>query len=405
MNDQPKLPAGDEVVTLSRANAPDRETSSFDSIVGSRWRSRVTERARNLGALFWLCVVIPTLVSVIYFGALASDIYISESRFVVRSAEQTTTSGLGTLLQSTGFGNGSEEVQAARGYILSRDGLNALESGGLARSAWGNNGIFLLDRFNPFGLDNSSEELYVYYQGKVGAQFDPETGITTLDVKAFSAADAQEINRRLLESAEELVNRLNERSQGDLIRYAEAEVAEAQAAARDAALALAEYRNRSGIVDPETQATVQLEMISKLQDELIGARMQLRQMLTVAPQNPQIPLIKVRIDGLERAIAEQMETVAGSRKSLSAAAVQYQRLQLEREFADRQLTASLAALQDARNEARRQGAYVERIAQPSRPDAATKPKRLRDIVATLIIAIVAWGILSMLLAGVREHRN
>src|SRR3546814_15825095 len=63
------------------------------------------------------------------------------------------------------------------------------------------------------------------------------------------------------------------------------------------------------------------------------------------------------------------------------------------------------ALQDARNEARRQVAYVERVAQPSLPDDALEPRRTRGILATLIIGIVAWGIMSMLLAGVREHRN
>ena len=109
--------------------------------------------------------------------------------------------------------------------------------------------------------------------------------------------------------------------------------------------------------------------------------------------------------GLQRAIAEQMGAVAGSNGSLSATAAQYQRLQLEREFADRQLAAALATLQDARNEARRQRAYVERVAQPSRPDEAMEPRRIRGILSVLIAGLVAWGVLSMLLAGVREHRD
>ena len=90
---------------------------------------------------------------------------------------------------------------------------------------------------------------------------------------------------------------------------------------------------------------------------------------------------------------------------MSEAAAEYERLQVQREFADKQLGLSLAALQDARNEAQRQGAYVERVAQPSLPDDALEPRRIRGILATLIVGLVAWGILTMLLAGVREHRN
>lgn len=371
---------------------------------GRRW-FRPPTWARQLGWLFWLTVALPTVLAGLYFGVFASGVYVSESHFVVRSPDKPSTTGVGVLLKTAGFGNASDEVRAAQGYILSRDGLRALEADGLARRAWGKTSVSLFNRFDPFGWDGSFEELYLYYRDKVSVDFDTETGITTLTVRAFSADEAQAINRRLLERAEALVNQLNDRGRSDLVRYAEREVQDAQAQARDAALALAAYRNREGVIDPERQATVQLQMISKLQDELIGARMQLLQLSTVAGQNPQIPLLKVRIAGLQRAVAEQLQEVAGGSKSLSAAAARYQRLQLQRDFSDRQLGAALAALQEARNEARRQQAYVERVAQPSRPDEAMEPRRTRGVLAAFVIGLIAWGIASMLLAGVREHKD
>ena len=53
----------------------------------------------------------------------------------------------------------------------------------------------------------------------------------------------------------------------------------------------------------------------------------------------------------------------------------------------------------------RKQVYIERIVQPSLPDIAIEPKRLRSILATFVFGLVAWGILSMLLAGVREHQD
>jgi capsular polysaccharide transport system permease protein len=146
-------------------------------------------------------------------------------------------------------------------------------------------------------------------------------------------------------------------------------------------------------------------MISKLQDELIGARMQLLQLRRMAPDNPQVPVLEVRIAGLGEEIEAQLGRVAGNRRSLSATAAQFQRLQLERDFADRQLGAAMTSLQEARNEARRKHAYVERIVQPSMPDEAQEPRRLRGILATFILGLLACGILKMLFAGVREHRD
>ena len=48
---------------------------------------------------------------------------------------------------------------------------------------------------------------------------------------------------------------------------------------------------------------------------------------------------------------------------------------------------------------------MTRIVQPSLPDIAMEPKRMRSILATFVLGLVAWGILSMLLAGVREHQD
>ena len=368
-------------------------------------RQTLMSRMKRMGLLFWLTVVAPTALAVLYFGLFASDVYISESRYVVRSPEKPQKAGIGMLLGSAGFGAASEEVRAAQGFIQSRDALRAINADEFARKAWGRDSVSVFDRFNPLGWSGSFEDLYKYYEGKVDAAYDSETGITVLTVRAFSAGEAQAINARLLQNAEKLVNQLNERGRTDLVRFAEQEVAEAKTQAANAAQELAAYRNRKGVIDPERQAAVQLQMISKLQDELIGARMQLLQLTRAAGENPQIPLLKVRIAGLEKAIKEELGEVAGSDGSLSATAAEYQRLQVQREFADQQLGLSLAALQDPRNEARRQGAYVERVAQPSLPDDALEPRRLRGILATLVIGLVAWSILTLLLAGVREHRN
>lgn len=373
-----------------------------------RNRDLVLQKIRDVRGLDWLfvlTVVIPTALAILYFGLFASDVYVSESRFVVRSPDKPAASGLGVLLKSAGFSNAGDEIFAAHDYVKSRDALRELNKNNEVAKAYGRPEVSIFDRFDPIGTDGSFEDLFKYYSKKVDVQYATTSSITTLTVRAFRAVDAQRINRELLQLSERLVNRLNERGRTDLVRYATQEVQESEQNARQAAVELARYRNANGIIDPERQATVQLQMISKLQDELIGARLQLLQLRAMAPENPQIPVLQVRISGLAREIDRQLGLVAGDRRSLSATAAQFQRLQLEREFADRRLAAAMNSLEEARNEARRKQAYVERIVEPSLPDEALEPRRLRGIFATFILGLVAWGILRMLLAGVREHNG
>lgn len=363
------------------------------------------ESVRKVRPLFLLTVVIPTILATLYFGLFASDVYISESRFVVRSPDKQSTSGLGMLLKTTGFASAGDEIYAAQDYVLSRDALQALNSKNAYVRAYTAPSISIFDRFNAFGSGSTFEDLYKYYGKKVKVQQDSTSSIVTLTVDAFTPQDARRINEQLLEMAEAIVNKLNERGRNDLVRFAQQEVEEAKGKSQSAALALSVYRNQEGVVDPEKQATVQLQMISKLQDELIATRTQLRELRAFAPQNPQVAVLNTRVAGLSLEIDEQLGLVAGSNKSLSSRAARYQRLFLESQFADKQLASAMASLQDARNEASRKQAYVERIVSPNLPDDALEPRRLRGIFATLILGLAAWAIISMLVAGMLEHRD
>jgi len=375
-------------------------TSNFD-----RKRMPIVRRLSTRYVVFLITVVIPTVAAVVFYGFIASDVYVSESQFVVRAPDRPTTSGLGLVLKTAGFSNAGDEIYSAQSYVQSRDALRALNHNNDFRNAYSSPSISLFDRFNALGYGGSFEELYRYYKKKVTIEHDSVSSISRLTVRAYSPDAAYRFNRQLLEMAEGTVNRLNERGRLDLIRFAQTEVDGAKARSRDAGLQLARFRNVSGVVDPEKQAAVQLQMISKLQDELIASRNQLLQLRAFAPANPQIPVLRTKIGSLSHDINVELSKVAGSSRSLSASAAQYQRLQLESQVADKQLAAAIASLEDARNDARRKQAYVERIAEPNLPDSALEPHRWRAILSVFFFGLIAFGVVSMLIAGMREHRN
>lgn len=367
--------------------------------------NRFRRFASGLPPLFLLAVVLPTLLAIVYFGLFASDVYTSESRFVVRSPQRQVGSPLGAILQGAGFQRAPDDNFTVRDYILSRDALGILEKEVGVRRAYGDAGLDFANRFPGLEFDGSFEALHRYYRRMVSVQVDSASSITTLTVKAFSARDALAINKLLLERSEALVNRLNERGRQDLVRFAQAEVVQAGQSAREAALALSRFRDSQGVLDPERQAGLQLQHVARLQEELIGTTTQLAQIKALTPQNPQVAMLENRARTLQAAIQRESGKVTGDRASLTTKAPVFQRLVLDADFANKQLASAMASLETARNEAGRQQVYLERIAQPSLPDVAQEPRRLRSILATFALGLVAWGILSLLLAGVREHRE
>lgn len=353
--------------------------------------------------MFLATVVAPTLLSMLYFGLIASDVYISESRFIIRSPQKQTLTGLGSILQSAGLSRSQDDTYSVHDFILSRDALRKLNSLlGLDKSYRAGD---FLSRFPRMDMDDSFEALHRYYQQQVNLQVDTLSNISTLRVRSFKAEEAYLANQMLLSLSEELVNQLNERSRQDMVRYAQAEVEAAEAKARAAASAVSRYRSEKAVFDPEKQSAFQLQQVGKLQEQLIAAKAQLVQVKSLAPNNPQVQVLQRQVAILESEMQKETSKVMGGERSLSNKAAEYERLALDRMFADKLLATALASLEQARNDAQRKQLYLDRIVEPGKPDIAVEPRRLRNIAATLALGLIAWGVLGMLISGVREHQD
>lgn len=367
------------------------------------WLHGVRGLLRN--RLFLATTLVPTALSIVYFGFIASDVYVSESRYVVRSPERQAASPLGLILKGAGFSRAQDDSYAVQDFILSRDALQALDRELEVKKSFSDSSVDRFSRFAGLDWDDSFEALFPYYLKKVSVQLDSASSIATLTTRAFTAEQTFAINRRLLDLAEELVNKLNERGGQDLIRFASKEVVDAQGKAKVAALALARFRNEKGVIDPEKQSTIPLQQIAKLQDELISTRSQVAQLEKLAKDNSQLPVLRQRAKMLEgEIIAETSRVAGGGDRSLAGKAAEFQRLALEKEFADKMLASAMSTLEQARNEVQRKQLYLERIVQPSKPDVAIEPRRIRTVFIVVVCGLLLWGILALLESGVREHR-
>jgi capsular polysaccharide transport system permease protein len=43
--------------------------------------------------------------------------------------------------------------------------------------------------------------------------------------------------------------------------------------------------------------------------------------------------------------------------------------------------------------------------QPSLPDKAMEPRRVRCMFTVLLVGMIAWGVVSLLIAAIREHSD
>lgn len=313
------------------------------------------ESPRQAGALlfdylrqrpaFSIIVVIPTALAVLYYGVIASNVYVTESSFVIHSvSQQAPATGLGSLLKTTGItglGKADESLAAVSEFITSRDAMREIDEKMNLRQQWSRWWIDPLQRFAPLSISKKYEYLYPYYKKHVTVEMEESSSMCELTVRGFTADQSLQINELLLLSAEQLVNRLNERARKNMIGYAMKEVEAAQKMVKDAS----------------------------------------DKMTTEAA--------KVAYEGGPLAVKD----------------AQYQQLLLDREFAKEQLASAMTSLQTARNQAIRQDLYLEVVSKPNLPDVAMEPKRIHNILSALAVSLLIWGVWSLFIAGVKEHQH
>jgi capsular polysaccharide transport system permease protein len=369
----------------------------------------VAERlGKNVNKLFLFTVIIPTTLATIYYGLIASNVYISESKFVVYNPQSSGSSsiGLSSLLSGAGFSNNSYGVEAVQNYLLSRNALQQLQKSIDIEEMYSSPNIDWINRFGGLlYFRRTFENFYKYYGNVVGDDIDVTSNISTITVRAYTPADARLINQELLGLAQQLVDRINAAADDDTVRFYAKQVADDEAQVRGSGTAMADFRNEHGIFNPVPQSTLQLQLVEKLQDQLIQQQSVLAQMLLGTPNNPQVPAIKKAIESTRQEIAQQTAGVAGNQNSLSSQSVAYESLNLSQNFAERELAASIDALEQSRIRAQKQQLYIENVVSPNLPDEALEPKRVRGILAVFVLGLFLWGIFSVILAGVKEHHD
>src|SRR5689334_23074927 len=116
-----------EIRQLDRVQPVARAAAAADVGVRPRTGGRALRLFRSLNIWFWAIVGLPTLAAGVYYFAIASDLYLSEAKFIVRSPKQVQASGIGALLQSTGLSRAEDDTAAVQDFITSRDAVRKLE--------------------------------------------------------------------------------------------------------------------------------------------------------------------------------------------------------------------------------------------------------------------------------------
>lgn len=244
--------------------------------LGNRRLPRRRTRLRRLALM--LLVFAPSLLTTIYYGLIATNRYVSQAVYVVRSGnDATSATGLSSLLTMLGVGRSESDGHEVEAFLTSREAVQDLAEHLPLASMFEATRPDPLSRFPNLLFSDTQEGLYRYLQNRITVRMDDLSGVQTLRVETFRPEDALRIASNLLDLAERQVNKLNERSERDAIGHAEQDLVVAQQHLVDAQVALTAYRDRELMINAGQNATALVELIAKLETQLADTRVEIAQ--------------------------------------------------------------------------------------------------------------------------------
>ena len=345
--------------------------------------------------LFLVFVVIPTLVTGIYLGLFAADRYTSEASYVIRKGGSALTAGAAL----PGLGRSDDSSEAIIVFFRSRDATDHLAKDVDLKAKLMHPSADFMSAYPGIFYDETNEGLYEAMRDAVEVSIDADTGISTLEVTAFTPQDAQELTTALLKEAELLINRLNDRATSDSVAFAKNIVAEDEDRVRDIQKRMTDFRNSENILDPNVQSTSQIELMTSLTQQMTGIDTEIAQLKASAPKNPRLRSLGEQRTALQDQIQEIRLGLAGADSSLASKISGYERLALERDLAVQALTHAYASFEEARQEAFANRLYLQTIAAPNLPDRPSFPNPL---FWTAIVAAIGFALYRIARTIVRE---
>ncbi len=368
-------------------------------------------RARHWGLTlsFLLCVALPLAVIGVYLGAIAKDQYASTVGFSVRSEDPAAPSsmltGIGKFIGSSNGG----EADMLYGFLRSQDIVAAIDDTLDLRGHY--SAPHGEDPFFALTPDSSIEMLTDYWQHVARVSYDQSTGLITLRVLAFSPEMAQSVARQIVAQSQTLVNQLNATARQDSLRYAETDLATALERVKAARAALVAFRTRTQIVDPQSDLQGRMGVLNGLQQQLAQALIDhdlIAQDTTatdtrVVQAQRRISVIQDRIAEERRNFSEDTSSTATG-EAYPALLAEYERLTVDREYAEEAYRTALAALDIARANAARQSRYLATFIQPTLPQTAEFPQRWTMFGIAALFSFLAWASLALMYYAIRDRK-
>jgi capsular polysaccharide transport system permease protein len=350
--------------------------------------------------------IIACLLAILYWGFIASDRYVSEARVIIQRTDLAGSQSIdfGSLLTGSAGGNHADQL-LLRDHLLSVDMLNKLDSRLNLRAHYSDRERDPLSRM--WSKDTPQEWFHHHYLSRVSIELDDYAGVLVIKAQGYDPQTAHAITSMLVEEGERKMNAMAHQLAQEQVSFVEKQVAQIAERFQQARRDLISYQNKKGMVSPQSTAENLVGTINRLEAQRTEFQTRRSSLLGyLAPKAPGVVELDLQLAAIEKQIAqEQGRLAAPSGKTLNSTVEEYQRLEMAERFAQDVYKTALVALEKGRVEATRTIKKVSVLQRPTLPQYPLEPNRYYNIIVFTLVTLLLAGIVHLLAAIVRDHKD
>jgi capsular polysaccharide transport system permease protein len=350
--------------------------------------------------------LIASVAAAVYWLAIASDRYVSEAHVIIQRTDLPGGQQVDFSSLLGGAGGGSRTDQLLlRDYLLSVDMLTKLDASLGLRAHYSDTARDPISRMWREGI--ATEWFHRHYLSRVSVEFDDYAGVLLIKAQAYDPKMARAITARLVDEGERFMNALASNLAQEQVAFLEKQVAQMSVRALEARQAVLGYQNKKGLVSPQTTAESIAGIVAKLEAQRTELQTQLSaSQAYLVPTHPGIIQTGQQIAAVEKQITQEKAKLASpGGEALNRVVEEFQRLELNAVFAQDVYKTALVALEKGRIEATRTIKKVSVLQSPTTPEYALEPRRFYNTLVFLLIAMLVAGVVHLLAAIVRDHKD
>ncbi len=333
-----------------------------------------------------------------------SDRYVTRADTYIKSTNEQVAFTPTLPVVPGGFGNASQDALLLQSYILSADMLALLNAELDLRAHFSNPEW---DFYSRMSAGASNEQFLSYYRTRVSASVNVDSNIVTVQGQAYTPEFSQQLVDAILRHAETFINSVSQKIALQEISFVEQELERARISVEERRDEMLAFQAENELLDPAVTGAAIQTVVNEMEGDLVRLEAEEKVLSSYLQTDAsELVTVRARIEGIKTQLEQERAKFANQGgDSINQVNARFEELKLALEFAGDIYQGSLQTLEQARVESYRKLKHLVIVQSPLLPDEAVLPRTWYDIATMFVVLNLIYGILAMIIATIREHRD